>query len=803
MSKQNAWKTHCRELAAWAWDRLAIKRDRHGLYSADGSAAWTYSPVTKDELAAHFAGEFTLGLGATSVDDQCLWVAWDLDNHVSDETTNQNLDYAIVLMNRLLELGFKCVIIEDSDGKGGIHLWVLFSSPVPAATAHKFAAWLVRDAAEHNIDKVELRPHSPTVQDTAAKCGLYLRTPGKHHKRDHWSRFWGDGEWLDLDASVRLLLSQEGDDPALIPEIKTPPVTKPVVAQNWRSDDAVVERARKYVARIPGAISGSSGHNTTFHVACVLVIEFDLTQDQAFDVISEWNTTCQPPWSEHELQHKVESASKAVGERGRLRNAKPDRYDSITVPSYRSESPPKKAVVPVADYVPFPVGTLPAILRSFVCAVSAAIGCDAAFVVLPALAACASAIGNTRRLRLKRGWFVPPILWCVNIGESGTQKSPAQRAVIDSIKKRQQDQLSDFEQLKSRFKAEEREYKAALKKSEKSTVDLPDEPLRPLCERCLVADTTIEGLVPILKDNWRGVLLSRDELVGWIGSFDKYAGRGSASADASHWLSIYNAESIVVDRKTGDVPSVFVPDAAVCITGGIQPGILNRALSDEHRENGLMARLLIAYPPRQPKQWRDEEIPQADEDAFSELLNGLFGLKPDTGADGRPKPAVVNLDSAAREIVKTYVNANGMEQAGLTGDLAAAWSKLEETPARLALIIHCIRFVCGERVDPWTCDADSMQAGVTLATWFKNEIERVYHMLSESQEQRQLTQLVEWIKARGGRVRARDVVAGRRDIKTADAADELLTTLANAGYGRWENAGGQRGREAREFVLSD
>ena len=150
-----------------------------------------------------------------------------------------------------------------------------------------------------------------------------------------------------------------------------------------------------------------------------------------------------------------------------------------------------------------------------------------------------------------------------------------------------------------RFKEEERAYKAALKKHASKDGDLPDEPQRPVAERCMVSDATIESLVPILRDNWRGVLLSRDELVGWIGSFDRYAGRGTASADAAHWLSIYNAESIIVDRKTGDKPSIFVPDAAVSVCGGIQPGILNRAISAEHRENGLLARLLLAYPPRQ------------------------------------------------------------------------------------------------------------------------------------------------------------------------------------------------------------
>ena len=230
MSKTpNAWKTYCRELAPWAWARLAIKRDRHGMYKADGSAEWSFSEVTEDDLAAHFAGEFTLGLGATSLDDQCLWVAWDLDNHVSDIATNQNLNYAIVLRDRLRALGFNAVLIEDSDGKGGIHVWCLFAAPIPAKLAHEFSKWVARDFKEHGLEKIECFPKNSTVQHTNAKCGTYLRTPGKHHKRDHWSRFYGVDNWSSLEDSVQLLLSQTGDDPSLIPVVseERPPAAKP------------------------------------------------------------------------------------------------------------------------------------------------------------------------------------------------------------------------------------------------------------------------------------------------------------------------------------------------------------------------------------------------------------------------------------------------------------------------------------------------------------------------------------------------------------------------------------------------
>ena len=75
--------------------------------------------------------------------------------------------------------------------------------------------------------------------------------------------------------------------------------------------------------------------------------------------------------------------------------------------------------------MPFPVDALPEPIRGFVAAGAKAIGCDASFIALPLLTAMAAAIGNTRRIQLKRGWTAPAILWVAIVGESGTAKTPA------------------------------------------------------------------------------------------------------------------------------------------------------------------------------------------------------------------------------------------------------------------------------------------------------------------------------------------------------------------------------------------
>jgi archaellum biogenesis ATPase FlaH len=110
---------------------------------------------------------------------------------------------------------------------------------------------------------------------------------------------------------------------------------------DFRSDDAVVERARMYLTKLPPAISGQSGHNATFHAACVLVLGFQLSQADALGLMYEYNQRCQPPWTEKELFHKVTQAEKQPGERGYLRNAAVNRWGAIPVPSYK---PPAQVV---------------------------------------------------------------------------------------------------------------------------------------------------------------------------------------------------------------------------------------------------------------------------------------------------------------------------------------------------------------------------------------------------------------------------------------------------------------------------
>ena len=456
---------------------------------------------------------------------------------------------------------------------------------------------------------------------------------------------------------------------------------------------------------------------------------------------------------------------------------------------------------------PFPVDALPEPLRGLVAAGSQAIGCDPSFIGLPALTVCGAAIGNAARIELKGGWLAPSIVWTAIVGESGTAKTPAFRLVMKPVEERQHAALQRHAEAERKHQIELAWHKKNLGQWEKlkeSSEEPPRKPDEPQAKRLYIEDTTIEAVAPLLAGNPRGLLLARDELSGWFGSFDKYAG-GKGGADAAHWLSMFGAGSLTVDRKTGTPRTISVANAAMSITGGIQPGILQRALGAEHRESGMAARFLLAFPPRTTQCWTDAEIDPRQVARYAEVWNRLCELPLSSGTDGQPCPRIVSLSPEAKAVFTAFYDSIGREQAELSGDLSAAWSKLREYPGRLALVIHFVRWAADDPTleSQSTVDAASMSAAVQLVEWFKHEARRVYALLSESETERDQRRLVEWIERRGQPVTPRDVQQGCRWLKGSGEAEKALQSLVKAGAGTWlPSPKGQPGQPTWRFQLS-
>ena len=478
---------------------------------------------------------------------------------------------------------------------------------------------------------------------------------------------------------------------------------------------------------------------------------------------------------------------------------------SIATSVQRYEPDPDPVIIlpkhtePTIEELPFPTEVFPRTVGKFIYEGAKAIGCPESFIALPLLGCLARAVGNSRVIRLKKTWVEPAIIWAAVVGKSGEGKSPAMQLATKPLTRRQTSKFEDFKEELATYDQDRANYEKDLAKWKKAKTDdkPPWKPAEPVCTRYITGDATIEALAALLNTQYNGVLVIRDELAGWLDGIGEYkAGKGS---DKGHWLSCWSGAPVTFDRKTGAIKVMHIQRASVSLVGGIQPGILKRAIGLEHRQDGLCARLLLAMPKPKPVKWTDSVISPMTEGALDVTFEKLLSLEPAANEHGAEEPFPIDLTPDALNLWIAYFNEHRAELIDLDDDLAAAWAKLEAYAARFALIFQLCRWADGTAsVDK--IDATSIEAGITLSRWFGNEARRVYDLFVESEEDQEQRALVECIEKRGGRVTPRELQAGMRKYRASGAGEAALNELVKAGLARREVTTTSR-KQKTEFVL--
>ena len=393
--------------------------------------------------------------------------------------------------------------------------------------------------------------------------------------------------------------------------------------------------------------------------------------------------------------------------------------------------------------------------------------------------------------------------WAVVVGESGTLKTPPYKRAVAPVVALQAAHLKEHAAAAEQYRADLRDYERRKRKAKDD--DPGDPPIEPPCTRIYSRDTTVEALAGILMNNRTRFLIGRDELSGWLASFNQYKAKGGS--DQANWLELHSLGTLCVDRKTGEPKTIFVRGVGVSLCGGIQPGVLRTALSPQHFSAGVPARLLFAYPPRRPKEWTEDDIDEEVEANYHRLIQALAELHPHTDDDGEPYPVTLGMTAEAKLEWVQFYGRFADRQAETDGELAAAFSKLEGYAARLALIHHVCQSVDAGSEALELVSLESVAAGIALAEWFSYEAERVYQMLGEQTEEQEVRKLVEKVNRLAGRFGGRLTADQLRRSNKAkygsmEAATADLEFLAGLGLGRWEAcpAGPKGGRPTRVFI---
>lgn len=107
------------------------------------------------------------------------------------------------------------------------------------------------------------------------------------------------------------LVMNPGAVPLEVPmerEANTPP-QPPEGAVTLATTKEKLERARVHMATLAPAVSCQSGHTDTFKAALDIVRGYNLSEEEAYPLMAEWNERCEPPWSEADLRYKISEAA--------------------------------------------------------------------------------------------------------------------------------------------------------------------------------------------------------------------------------------------------------------------------------------------------------------------------------------------------------------------------------------------------------------------------------------------------------------------------------------------------------------
>jgi hypothetical protein len=148
------------------------------------------------------------------------------------------------------------------------------------------------------------RNHRGLPIDVRGAGGYVVAPPGRNKDGPYtWEVSLHEAEVAEAPAWLLEWCREDGAEKA------TPPTAASSGKVTATSGTSIVDRAIKYLSKVPPAISGQGGHNQTMEAARVVCWGFDLGKDVGYQILDQhYNPRCRPPWSERDLRHKCHDA---------------------------------------------------------------------------------------------------------------------------------------------------------------------------------------------------------------------------------------------------------------------------------------------------------------------------------------------------------------------------------------------------------------------------------------------------------------------------------------------------------------
>jgi hypothetical protein len=453
----------------------------------------------------------------------------------------------------------------------------------------------------------------------------------------------------------------------------------------------------------------------------------------------------------------------------------------------------------------FPLDLLPKFWADWCAAHSKARYTPLDYTACTLLAATAGLVLNRRSAQPGPEWTEPTILWLATVGESADGKTPGMQPVIKlmneiekAVKESVREPMKEYLEKLEIYKLERKQWEdnAKLMRQGGDTPPPPPEPPDEVIEpRVMVTEATTEALVRLLSMHGNGLLQYRDELKGWLGNMNRYAGGGGS--DRQFWLEAYQGGVYNVDRVKYQVP-LTIPYLSVGVIGGIQPDVLADLLKGAN--DGFMGRFLWTWPNPVPgfSIVRDAVANGRQRTA----LQRIFDLDM-SGLPWERYPIQIRYSVEAQKTFETFVIQNKARKT--FGLMKGSIGKGPAHVVRLSMVLSLLDWAHQDQMpEPKQIEAKYVAAAINLVEkYFYPMAQRAFHEAAMPDIDVKARKLIQWLRNEGLQTFNAKVVrqAIGGDIKDSKAMDAACGCLAAAHLIRSKPSrqGGTAGRMAKDF----
>ena len=691
---------------------------------------------------------------------------------------------------------------------GGWHLYWLAHEPMPCDGKAR------REAHEAELKAIQATLARFGADKNTCDVSRVLRVPGFLHRK-------GEPRLVELVSANGPRYTREQVRAAFPAVAVKPRGQASDGAAGAPSRAEVLERAGQYLDKLPEAIQGQEGSETTFKAALKLMDGFALAEEEALSLLCDrYNPRCKPEWSEAELKHKVADAAKHCQDRGHLLrssgslsgdpgpsddDAPPHLATAIhAIPATAAEWPDPQPLTSKLLPLPYPLEALPPVMRAAVEEVRGFVQAPVPLVAssaLGALSLAAQAHGDVQRAE---GLTGPVGVFLLTIADSGERKSTCDGFFTKPIREYEvrkleeaKPMLQDCQAALEGWEAKRSGTKDLIRAQAKVGEDTREaervlrelehkKPEAPRVPRLIYGDATPESLKWNLAKSWPsgGVVSSEAGLV--FGSHGM--GSDSVMRNLSTLNLLWDGQAIQTERRTSEC--FTVRGARLTIGLQTQEATLLSFFGKSGelaRGCGFLARFLVAWPESTQGTRAFTEAPAAWpklgalNSRIGEILEQEVSIDP-AGALALPMLAL-SVDAKAAWVAFHDRIESELVSGGALYDVRDVASKIADNAARIAALFHLLIGGGG------AIGADTLKAACTVAEWHLNEARRFFGELALPPGLVNAARLEDWLVKRcrqtgAERIPTQDVLrlgpGCLRDKAAIDAAMVELEELGRA-----------------------